>query len=513
MSRYFRLFSLILILIVVVGIFGGQVRAEKAKYGGKLVMTDGSFNDAKTLDPHKASAAGSMRYIENMYNTLLRYKKGTYGELEGDLAREHEVSEDGLEYTFYLHENVKFHNGDEVTSEDVKYSIQRIIDQKVRESQFDSVEAIETPDRYTVKFKMSEKVSPFTTFLAYPMNAIVNKDVVEDNDGSLDTIDAGSGPFKLDEWEKDQHLIIEKFDDYFIEDKPYLDEVEFKPIPDSNARTTALRNEEIDMILAVEAEDIEKFEDEDEIVVKTEPGSYWEYLGLNTKEGPLSDKKVRQAVSWALDRKQINDMVKFGHATPLTGGPIPPGHWAHPDLDIYPEQDLEKAKSLLEEAGYGDGFSTDLIVLSDNKAQKNAATIIKQQLQQIGIDLEVRSLESSVYFDKLGEQDFNMTVIGWVGFVDPDEFLYNIFHTGEKSNQQAYSNSEVDKLLEEGRKTFDQEERKKIYREAIEIIAKDAPMAFLYVNPRTSAYLDKVKGFDVNPTKTTISLQDTWLDD
>ena len=166
----------------------------------------------------------------------------------------------------------------------------------------------------------------------------------------------------------------------------------------------------------------------------------------------------------------------------------------------------------MKEAGFADGFKTKIIALSSKKSQQNAAQIIKQQLQKINIDVEIRSLESSVFFNKLGNQNFDMTVIGWVGFVDPDEFLYNIFHTGEKWNQQAYSNPEVDKLLEKGRTTIDREKRKKIYKEAQKLMNQDAPMVFLYANSQTSAYLEKVKGFDVHPTVSTISLQDTWLD-
>ena len=515
MRRLFKVFLIFVLLFAVSGFMNNSmVNAEQSpEYGGKLVMTDLSFDAAKTLDPHKASAAGSMRYIENMYNTLLRYQKGSYGKLTGDLAREYTVSEDGKVYTFKLHKGVKFHNGDKLTAEDVKYSINRIIEKEVRASHFSALENIEIIDEHTVKITLDKPLAPFTTFLAYPMNAIVNKNVVKNNDGSIDNVDAGSGPFKLKEWKKDQHLLLEKFDNYFVEGKPYLEKVEFRPIPDATARTTALRNEEVDMILQVAAKDIDKLKKAEGVKVKSVPGTYWEYLGINTKEGPLSNKKVRQAIAWTVDREMLNQMVKFGKATPLHVGPIPPGHWAHADdVDLYQEPNIEKAKKLMKEAGFADGFKTKIIALSSKKSQQNAAQIIKQQLQKINIDVEIRSLESSVFFNKLGNQNFDMTVIGWVGFVDPDEFLYNIFHTGEKWNQQAYSNPEVDKLLEKGRTTIDREKRKKIYKEAQKLMNQDAPMVFLYANSQTSAYLEKVKGFDVHPTVSTISLQDTWLD-
>lgn len=484
---------------------------KKPKTGGKLIVTDLSFPSAKTLDPHIASAAGSMRYIENMYNGLLRYKDDSYGEVECDLAKEYTVSEDGKIYTFKLHEGVKFHNGDELTAEDVKYSIERIIDSEIRASHFNDVEKIEALDDYTVVITLKNPVAPFETFLAYPMNAIVNKNIVDKNNGSLDNVDAGSGAFKLKEWKKDQHLILEKFDDYFEEGLPYLDEVVLKPIPDETARNTALRNKEVDMILQITPKDSMQLENEKDIVVDSVSGTWWEYLGINTTKEPISNKKVRQAIAWALDREMINKAVKFGKGTVLTGGPIPPGHWAYGDLNMYDKQDYDKAKELMKEAGYENGFDISLIVLPQ-KMQLDASQIIKQQLKEIGINVKVNSLESSVYFEKLGSFDFDMTVIGWVGFVDPDEFLYNIFYTEGKWNQQGYSNPEVDKLLGKGRITVDKEERKEIYKEAQRLIAEDVPMAFLYVNPQMSAYVKDVKGFSVDPTVTTKSFRKTWLD-
>ncbi|WP_044748531.1 ABC transporter substrate-binding protein [Bacillus alveayuensis] len=509
------LICLVIFLMVVTGCSGKNQKSTveetsiEPKAGGELVISDAT--DANTLDPHKATTAASMRYIENMYSTLLRYKSGTYGELEGDLAKEYSISEDGKVYTFKLHEGVKFHNGDPLTSKDVKYSIERIIANEVRAPQFEFVEKIETPDDHTVVITLKQPVAPFLTFLAYPMNAIVNKNVVEQNNGSLDKADAGSGPFQLVEWKKDQHLILEKFPDYFVKGKPYLDKVIWKPIADNTARTTALRNKEIDIMLQVEPQDIKKLENNNGIVVKSVTGTFWEYLGLNTSKGPLANKKVRQAIAWAIDRESLNKLVKFGQAKVLTGGPIPEGHWAHDNSNIYPKRDLEKAKQLMKEAGYEKGFKVTLKV-SPKQDQVNAAQIIKQQLKEIGIEVEVLTQEPSIFFDALGKKDFEMTVVGWVGFVDPDEYLYNIFHTGEIWNQQNYSNPKVDELLEKGRVTIDQEERKKIYADAQKLIAEDAPMVFLYVNKQTSAFVDSVKDFDVNPTVTTISLRDTWLD-
>lgn len=477
--------------------------------GGELAIAD--LNGAQGLDPHKETGAQSMRYIENMYNTLFKYKEGTYGEIEGELVKDYNISDDGLEYTFELVDGVTFHNGDPLTSEDVKYSIERIVEMVVRAPQFESVKSIETPDDTTVVITLSEPVAPFLTFLANPMNAIVNQTIVEENGGSLDTVDAGSGPFQLVEWKKDQQLVLEKFNDYFKEGLPYLDRVVWKTIPDETARTTAIRNDELDIILQLSPKDITILEAADGINVESVTGSYWEYIGLNVTEGPLQEKAVRQAIAWAVDREELNNAVKFGMATPLPSGPIPPGHWAFAETNNYPKQDQEKAKELLAEAGYENGFDISLKV-GQNQAQIDAAQVVKQQLAEVNINVEVVQQEDSVFFEQLGQHDFEMTIVGWVGFVDPDEFLYNIFHTGEVYNQQEYSNSSLDELLEKGRTITDQAERKEIYTEAQNIIAEDAPMVFLYANQQASAIRDGVEGFDVNPTVTTISLEGTWID-
>lgn len=467
-------------------------------------------SDGKSLDPHTVSDAASMHLIENMYSTLLRYKDGTYGEVELDLAKSYEISEDGKTYTFHLHQGVKFHEtGREVTANDVQYSIERIIEQKARSSHFALLEEIQVIDDSTIVLKLTQPMAPFMIYLANPMNAIVDKEVVEKNNGSLDSADAGCGPFKLVEWKKDQHLILEKNAEYFVEGLPYLDKITFRPIPDATAQTTAIRNKEVDIILDVTTKQALVLKKAEGIVVEMIPGTFWEYLGINTTREPLDDARVRQAIAYALDREALNKMVKFGMATILDGGVLPETHWAYADLHLYAKPDPAKAKQLLADAGVENGFKTTIKVGSDFEYQVQAAQIIKQQLKPLGIEIEVSGLESGIFFDSLGKHDFDMTVVGWLGFIDPDEFFYNIFHSEGKWNQQVYANKDFDALLEEGRVTTDQAKRKEIYTQIQKILAEDVPMAFLYMNPRIAAYQENITGFDVNSTVTTLSLRST----
>lgn len=466
--------------------------------------------DGTSLDPHKVTDAASMRLIENLYSTLLRYAPA-YGELEPDLAERYEVSQDSKTYSFSLRPNARFHSGKAVTSEDVRYSIERIRSSQVRAEQFAAVDRIETPDSQTVLIHLREPLAPFLTFLAYPMNAIVERAVVEASGGSIDQADAGSGPFKLVEWKKDNRLVMQRHDGYHVPERPYLDRVTFRPISDETARTTALRNGEVDLVLDVAAKDVQLVERAEGVKVESVPGTFWEYLGMNTTRKPLDDVRVRQAIAWALDRSAINKVVKFGRATVLDGAHIPKSHWAHADLHVYPARDVEKARQLLADAGHGGGLKLSLKAGSAFPYQVAAGQVIKQQLKDIGIEVELQSQESSVFFDALGRKDFDLTVVGWVGFVDPDEWTYNLFHTGAKWNQQGYANPQVDAWLQQARVTLDRDQRKQLYRQVLETITAHAPMAFLYLNDQIAARQEPVQGFIVHPTASTIFLRDTWL--
>ncbi len=476
--------------------------------GGTLtvaVQTDG-----RSLDPHRVTDAAAMRLIENGYGTLMRYT-ATYGEVEPYLAKLVHISEDERTYTFALREEVRFHGGRPMTAGDVGYSLDRIVAEGARAEQFRAITAWEAPDPHTLVVTLDEPLAPFLTYLAYPMNAIVDREVVEANNGSLERVMAGTGPFKLREWRRDRHLILDRHPAYHIEGLPRLDQVIFRPIPDETARTTALRNGEIDLMLDVPEKDRSILERTPHVRIADVPGTFWEYIGLNVARPPFDDVRVRQAVAWAVDREMINRIVKFGRAVTADGDFVPPNHWAYTGQRVYPEARLDKARERLAAAGYPDGFRTVMRVGSAFPYQVAAAQIVKQQLLAVDIDVEIISQESGVFFEALGQGDFEMTLVGWLGFVDPDEWFYNIFHSAGPWNQQHYSHAEVDALLERGRRVTDRDERRAIYGEAQRRILEEAPVVLLYVNEQSSAMLRQVQDYQVHPTATTLSLRETWV--
>ena len=506
MKKY-RILAAALTVVLAAGL-SVMAFAEEAK--DQLIVAIQS--DPSGLDPHTVTDRAAGIAIENLYNSLFTYTE-TYGEAAPSLVDTYEISEDGLVYTLKLHEGVKFHSGNELTAADVKYSLERIEESGVRSSQVDKISSIEIPDDYTVVITLESQYAPFLTYLANPLNAIVEEAVVEANDGDLTSVDAGSGPFKLAAWNVGTDVQMEAFDEYWEEGKPIVRTLELRTISDETSRATALRNGEIDMI--IDAMDIELavLGNAQGVVLETIPGTFWEYVGMNCASENLQDAKVRQAIAYAIDRNAINMAVKMGNATILTETDVPPTHEYFGGDEIYAERDVEKAKELLAEAGVEEGsISLNLTVGSDWQYQVDAATMVKQQLSEIGIDVNIQALESGIFFDGLNSGDFDLTVVGWSGFVDIDEYLYNLFITDGAYNQQNYSNPAVDELLEKGRVTVDEAERKEIYKEAQKLIAEDAPMAFLYMNSFTVAMRDNVKGYTVHPTAATIFLKNVYFE-
>ena len=507
-KEFNRLAALALAAVMTVCTTGLTVSAEEVDNG--LIVAIQS--DPTGLDPHTVTDRAAGIAIENLYNTLFTYTE-TYGEAVPSLAESYEVSDDGFTYTLKLAEGVKFHSGNVMTSEDVKYSLERIQTSGARASQMEKISSIETPDENTVVITLSSQYAPFLTYLANPLNAIVEKAVVEENNGDINNVDAGTGPFMLAAWNTGSSVDMDAFEEYWEADKPKADTLQLKTITDATARATALRNGEIDMIIDATDQETAVLNGADGVVLETVPGTFWEYLGMNCESESLKDAKVRQAIAYAVDRNAINMSVKMGGATVLTEANIPATHDYYGQDEIYAARDIEKAKALLEEAGVEEGsVNLKLTVGSDWQYQVDAAQMIKQQLAEIGINCEISAMESGVYFDGLNSGDFDLTVCGWSGFVDVDEYLYDLFTTEGAYNQQNYSNSEVDKLLEEGRVTVDEAARKEIYKEAQKLIAEDAPMAFLYMNSFTVAMRDNVKGYTVHPTAATIFMKDVYFE-
>lgn len=353
-----------------------ETKAEPTMGGSIVVGIPQDIEDS--LDPHKSVAAGTKEVLFNIYEGLVKPdEKGNYIDA---VAQSHTISEDGRTYTFTLREGVKFHNGADVTVDDVKYSIERCagITEGTEPliAAFSNVENVETPDDKTIVINLKEAD---TEFLAYLIVAVVPKDVQD-----LETNPVGTGPFMYESRSPQENIKIKKFADYWDTENPaYLDEVTFKVVSDSNAIVTGLKGGSLDMVARIDSNQSAQLEGGDFTIY--EGGmNLVQALYLNNAEAPFDDIKVRQALSYAVNRQDVLDMIADGKGTIIGSSMFPAfDKYYMPELaDKYP-QDVNKAKELLAEAGYPDGFDMTITVPSNYQQHVDTAQILVEQLKQI----------------------------------------------------------------------------------------------------------------------------------
>jgi len=488
-----------------------NAQADTPKPGGRLKVL--YTNDPDVLDPHLTSSIAAIRVIDLVYESLLGFDEQQ--KLVPMLAERWEIPDDKT-YIFHLRQGVKFHNGRSLVAEDVKYTYERIMNPETGSPQtwyFTAVDQIEVPDPATVKITMKAPFAPFLYALAQPTVSIVPKEEVEKQGGNLNKQAVGTGPFILKEWVPKTKVTYDKNPEYWMGGKPYLDGIDVTIQSDEAVISTSIRAKSTDFVDYVPPKDFDNLKNMKGLTLIEFTGTDWEYLGLNTLKKPFDDKRVRQAIAWTVN---VDDIVKnayFGHATKLTCGPLPSWSWAHCPDAVYPAPDLEKAKALLAESGYPDGFKMTITMGRPAPTYNAAAEVTKAALKQIGIDAEIEGMEWGTWVDKvINQKDFESTITGWHSFIDPDQYLYPQFHTGEFWNWYSYSNPEVDKLLEEGRTTLDQERRKEIYLQLQRMLAEEAVYIFYTNDNVLKAHFDYVKGYQAPPSATNLFFRETWLD-
>jgi len=480
------------------------------KAGGVLIGARTS--DMVGLDPHTSPAFASRRIFELVYNTLVRFDENMA--VAPELAESWDISDDGLTVTFKLRSGVTFHNGDEFTSEDVKYNFERILNEEtgaVARSFFVGITEIEAPDPLTVVMHLESPNAALLNNMANSSVSIVSKNVAEA--GSLGTELIGTGPFKLAEWEADNFMRFEAFEDFFLEGIPLLDGIEMRVIPDESSILAGLRAGTIDWAEIQDPKVAILVSGEESLNLARATSLSYHLLGLNSAREPFTDERVRQAISCAIDRQQVIDVSSLGEGQ--VTGPVTNPYFAVPasEYACY-TPDLEKARELMAEAGYADGFAFTLITPATEPAVGLAdAQSIQAQLKQIGIEVEIELLELGIYVDRWLAGDMDAWVGRNSGAPDPDFMLYRYWHsTGNLNFVPGWNDPEVDALLEQGKQVTDPEERKAIYAEAQKKLVAAAPWIWTYVFYEYRPMQDYVKGFTPMSDGSYIYLRDVWLD-
>ncbi len=457
----------------------------------------GLASEPQNLDPRFGMDAGSLRCFQLMYNGLFRYNEAS--ELEPDLAESYLV-ENGTDYIVTLRKGVLAHDGQELTAEDARYTFASILDvnnaSPLRQT-YSVIDQIKVEDRYRIRFILKQPHAPFLGDLTQPV--IAARSGVSETEPPV-----GTGPFKFESRKAGEAIELVAHKDYF-KGTPGMKRVRLVIATDDTTRLLRLKKGEIDFVQNdLAPESVPLLEKDPAFTVLKGQGSNYVYLGFNMRDPALKQWKVRAAIAYGLN---IPDMITYltgGYAQKATGL-LYPGNWAYePDVATY-EYDLDKARRLLDEAGFvGDPYRFHLTYkTSQSDLGLRKAEYIQAQLKKLGIEVEIRSYEWSTFFNDIRQGNFQLYSLEWVGITDPDIYTYLFASTSvppEGANRGGYVNHHLDVLLEQGRTTLDLEGRAAIYHEVQKILAHDLPYVSLWHPENIVALRSDLRNFQPLPS-------------
>lgn len=454
--------------------------------------------DATGLDPHKQTAFSSLRLLELVYEPLVRLDANL--KVVPALADSWQFADDGKSLTFKLNAKAKFHSGEPVTSADVKASFERILDEKTgaaTRANFLSIAGIETPDAKTVVFKLSQADAPILTAMGDINAAVVPAMAIKD--GSIGTKAVGSGPFKLQEWSPNAKAVLVANAEWAA-GAPGIEGVTISVLPDETAILAALRAGKLDFALINDPLTAQLIAKESKLQLNREPGLSYHVLQLNPSRKPMTELGVRQAMSCAVDRKQVLDTASLGEGK-ITGPLTVPAYANDPGSLFCYTQNLAKAKKLMADAGFPNGFEATVIGATNEPPTAAAdVQVLQSQLAAIGIKLNIQMMELNVYVDKWLKGDFDMAIAENGGRADPYT-MYNRYWTkaGNLQKVSNYVDDTLDSLMQLGRSETEPAKRKDIFGKFEQHLAEASPWIWLYSANNYTAQQQYVKGFVPTP--------------
>ena len=454
----------------------GEATEEAAQgpvYGGSVVV--GIQQDIDSLDPHKATAAGTKEILFNVFEGLV--KPDENGNLICAVASDYSISDDGLVYTFTLRDGVKFHNGNDVTCEDVKYSLERVaglLDGTPLVATLQTIQAVDILDDKTVQVTVD---TPNTELIYSFVTAIIPAGSGEDAEADP----VGTGPFSFVSYTPQEGIVLAKNENYWHEVLPYLDEVDFIYAYLTDSQANELK---------------------DSFNVISSPSNVVQALFLNNDYEPLSDVKVRQAICYALDKDMVNEFVAGGNGTLISSAMLPTLKDYYEDLnDLYgTSANVEKAKELLTEAGYADGFDLAIAVPSVYEFHMQTAEVVVEQLKAVGINATIDAVEWNTWLeDVYTNREYQATISGITCSDLTPGYLLNRFQTDSKKNFVNFKSTEYDELWKATQATQDAAEKAADYKKLQTILADEAASAFIQVPANTTAFNKNLAGYKFYP--------------
>jgi peptide/nickel transport system substrate-binding protein len=500
-------------------------QAQAVKRGGTIKI--GSFQNIDTLDAHNTTFITACGIHNNIYNGLLRITSpdGKGVDFKPELAREWEIQGDRT-HIFRLHKGVTFHNGDPCAAADIKWNLERVKDKAqapIHAWKLEMLESVEMPDSHTIKLSFA-KPYPFLrvafTGSTGRAGTILSPRAVKEKGKAYGRSPVGTGPFKFVEWKEGDFILLERFANYWEKDAaggalPYLDKVLIKFIIEPSTLVAALKTGEVDGINSVSPQFMADLRKDPKINAMSAVGGNWRCMHMNMAKEPFSDKNLRKAITFALDRKEILSRVEFDEGI-IAHGPISPPMGAFYDAAYETGKngqyyDLEQAKALMKQSKYPNG--AEVMLLSGNAGTApRQAEVVQAQLAKIGVKVNIELADAPTFRRRwLQEKQWDLVQIQWDADLDPDETLFPELHSGEAWNAGKWANKDFDKMVEAARAENDFKKRKKYYEEAVKIINEDAPVVILLHLNEFKVFHKYVKGFEMIPAGL-INMHRVWLD-
>lgn len=486
-----------------------RVKAQAPQYGGTLTFASSAL--PASIEPHLESADIFQQRKFLFYENLVT--------IDNELAPQPELAEgwerkSDTEYVFFLRRGVKFHNGKEMDAEDVKYSYERVLDPEVGSGgrgDLITIKSIDVIDRYTVRFSLHEPSASFLINLGGKYNAVIPAGSAPSGT-ELATRAIGTGPFYVESFEPNQRLILKRFNDYWMEGKPYLDEIRYIAVPDESNIVAGLRTGQIDAAVITSPINYRLIAADRRLRAINAPAIRWVVLDLAGDMEPTQHPDVRRAIALAIDRPSILQIAGNGLGDRL--GLLPPAmtYWAVPWTELpNQERDVDAARSLLRSAGYPNGLDLKIRTIVGFPDLTASVQVIADNLEEAGIRTEIESVDIGVWSRDWVARQQPPAMNVWGGFVDPDQAFYRHFRTPPLGMDfRRWNNAEADRLLDEGRVTLDREARKPIYDRVQHLMAEDPITIPLYAPNLIYGLQQSVQGFEPHPTGFHYGLRFAW---
>lgn len=475
----------------------GGARLALAQGGKTLRAGIAGYNVINTLDPGKASLIPEFYVIWALYNGLVKFDAKM--NVVPDLAERFNVTGDGT-LEIKLRQGIKFHDGASCTTDDVKFSLERILDEKFaspNRSKVSAIDKIEIVDPLTLRIHTKEPFAPLLTFLANARTGtqILPRLAVQAAGDNFGKRPIGTGAYALKEWRPGERLTLTAFEGYFG-GPPKIATVDMPLIAEESSGVTALLGGQLDLTSTAPFADVPTLSSNPQIRVLKQAGLNCRYFQLNTRKAPFDDPAFRRAVSMAFDREALVRAVLFGEGVASSSGLIPPSlAYAYGGPKPLCTFDPAKAKAELAKSKYPNGAEGVVLTWAQSWWKRSAEVFVAMVNQTLGTKLTLEVTDANAVFTRLKAGDFNASIWGWLGFIDADEYTYDIVHSKGWRNFAGYANPKLDTLLEEARREIDRDKRGALYKQAEAMMVEDMPVIPAFCSNVHNLMTTKVQGF------------------